>query len=91
MSQPNSRVTFEALPDQALVRLQFLIAWSVIPFSTSTLWRKCRTGDFPAPVRVSNQITAWRVGDIREWLKDPGGFTTDNAGQKRQSRKVGAA
>jgi len=91
MSQPNSRVTFEALPDQALVRLQFLIAWSVIPFSTSTLWRKCRSGEFPAPVRVSNQITAWRVGDIRGWLKDPGNFTTNTAGQKRQSGKVGAA
>ena len=75
MSQPNSRVTFEALPDQALVRLQFLIAWSLLPFSTSTLWRKCRSGEFPAPVKVSSQVTAWRVEDLRLWLSDPENFS----------------
>jgi prophage regulatory protein len=91
MHRPKLTTDFDTLSDHALLRLQFLIAWRVIPFSTSTLWRKCRIGEFPAPVRVSNQITAWRVGDIRGWLKDPGSFTTNTAGQKRQSGKVGAA
>lgn len=75
MSQPKSIATFEALPDQAMVRLQFLIAWSLIPFSTSTLWRKCRSGEFPAPIKVSSQVTAWRVEDLRLWLSDPENFS----------------
>jgi prophage regulatory protein len=62
---------FHQLPDDALIRLCLLLSWGLIPFSTSTLWRKCRTGDFPPPVRVSSGVTAWRVGDVRRWLKDP--------------------
>ena len=75
MSQPKSIATFETLPDHALLRLQFLIAWCIIPFSTSTLWRKCRNGEFPAPIKVSSQVTAWRVEDVRMWLSDPENFS----------------
>jgi prophage regulatory protein len=65
---------FNRLPDQALIRLFTLMAWRLVPFSPSTLWRKCHRGEFPPPVRVSAGITAWRVGDIRQWLRDPERF-----------------
>lgn len=65
---------FNRLPDEALIRLCLLISWGLIPFSPSTLWRHCRSGAFPPPVRVSAGVTAWRVGDIRQWLRDPDGF-----------------
>jgi predicted DNA-binding transcriptional regulator AlpA len=69
-----AQVEFNRLPDDALIRLDFLVAWGLIPFSRSTLWRKVRQGVFPAPVRVSSQVTAWRCKDVRAWLENPSGF-----------------
>jgi predicted DNA-binding transcriptional regulator AlpA len=43
-----------------------------LPFSASTLWRKVRNGDFPAPVKLSAGITAWRLSDVNEWLTSKG-------------------
>jgi predicted DNA-binding transcriptional regulator AlpA len=74
MSQPKPSTDFDELPDDALIRLSLLLAFSLIPFSTSTLWRRVRANTFPKPVRLSPQVTAWRVGEIREWLKNPGEF-----------------
>jgi len=65
---------FDALPDSAFVRLNQLLH-GVLPFSASTTWRKVREGRFPQPVKVSCQITAWRVGEVRRWLADPKGFS----------------
>ena len=42
---------------------------ALVPFSSATLWRKVRSGDFPAPVKLSERITAWRVEDITAWLQ----------------------
>lgn len=70
-SHRSPRESFHRLPDDALIRLVMLMAWGLVPFSTSTLWRKVRQGEFPPPIKVSSGITAWRVGHIRQWLKDP--------------------
>ncbi len=78
---------FSALPDDALIRLYAMMAWGLVPFSSSTLWRKCRTGEFPAPLKVSNQITAWRVGDVRRWLKSPADFSPELHHRKAPLRK----
>jgi hypothetical protein len=40
----------------------------VIPFSAATLWRKVAAKEFPAPVKLSAGITAWKVEDVREWI-----------------------
>jgi prophage regulatory protein len=71
-------VDFENLPDEALVRLAWLIALGILPFSPATLWRHVAAGKFPAPVKISPGVTAWRVGSIREWLKDPSGYRAIN-------------
>ncbi len=66
---------FDALADSALIRLSGLVpspkrpsATPVLPFSASTLWRKVRDGEFPAPLKLSGSMTAWRVSDVRAWL-----------------------
>lgn len=46
--------------------LQFL------PFSAATLWRAVRAGTFPAPVKLSARVTAWRTSDIDEWMDSRG-------------------
>lgn len=40
-----------------------------IPFSQATLWRKVAVKEFPAPVKLSVGVTAWRVEDIRAWME----------------------
>jgi prophage regulatory protein len=78
-----SHEEFSRLPDEALIRLVLLSSWGLIPFSASTLWRRVRSGAFPAPVKVSPQITAWRAGDIRLWLSDPAGFHAERVCAKK--------
>jgi hypothetical protein len=53
---------FEALPSDALVRINVVAAHEAC--SGSTIWRRIRLGVFPKPVKQGG-ITAWRVGDIR--------------------------
>jgi predicted DNA-binding transcriptional regulator AlpA len=64
--EPSS--TFDDLPDLALIQIRPLVNYGVLPYSATTIWRKCRIGEFPAPIKISAGITAWRVGDIREYL-----------------------
>lgn len=61
--------TFDDLPASGFIRQAQLIP-NVVPFSSATLWRKCKSGQFPKPVKLSERVTAWRVGDIRQFLQD---------------------
>lgn len=65
-----SSVDYKNLPDIAMVRERQLIP--VLPFTSPTLWRRVRSGDFPQPVRLPGRITAWRWGDVRQWLESHG-------------------
>jgi predicted DNA-binding transcriptional regulator AlpA len=63
-----TKSTFDTLPDTGYIRQSQLIP-DVVPISSATLWRKCKSGTFPKPVRLSERVTAWRVGDVRNWLE----------------------
>lgn len=39
-----------------------------MPFSRSTLWRRVADESFPAPVKIFERVTAWRVEDVRAWM-----------------------
>ena len=65
MSKP---VLFKDLPDLALIQIRGLIDYRVVPYSATTIWRFVKKGQFPAPIKVSDGVTAWRVGDIRKYL-----------------------
>lgn len=60
--------TFDSLPATGYIRQSQLIP-TVVPFSSATLWRKCKAGQFPKPVKLSERVTAWRVGDVRQFLE----------------------
>lgn len=69
--------SFDALPDSAFIRESKLVtspkrpdAMAVLPFSAPTLWRKVKNGSFPKPRRLSERVTAWQVGAVRQWLAD---------------------
>jgi len=62
------------LPDAGFIRQTQLVGnkkkgmAGLIPFSPATLWRKVNSGEFPAPVKLSAGVTAWRVEDVRAWI-----------------------
>lgn len=66
---------FDHLPDSALLRETDLVrspkrpyATPPLPFSAPTLWRKVKAGTFPKPIKLSERVTAWRVGSVRAWI-----------------------
>jgi predicted DNA-binding transcriptional regulator AlpA len=56
------------LPATGYVRQSQLLG-GILPLSSPTLWRMVKAGDFPAPVKLSPRVTAWRVEDIRSWMQ----------------------
>jgi predicted DNA-binding transcriptional regulator AlpA len=61
------------------IRQRQLISGGFIAFSHATLWRKVRDGSFPAPVKLSAGVTAWRERDVMEWQR------TQEYGERRES------
>lgn len=59
--------TAGALPTGAYVRQRQLVP-AIIPVSPSTLRRMVADGEFPAPVKLSKRVRAWRVDQVRQWL-----------------------
>ena len=74
--------TFGELPAVGYVRQSQLIGVpdkpGILPFSSPTLWRLVKAGKFPAPVKLSNRVTAWDVALIRAWMqaRNTGGVST---------------
>ena len=73
-SHAEHRSKFDALPNDALIRLKDLLEFNVIPFSSTTIWRKIKARTFPQPEKISVNIAAWRCKSIREWLKSPASY-----------------
>jgi prophage regulatory protein len=56
-----------ALPETGFIRAAQLCP-GIVPIGRTTLWRKVKAGEFPAPVRLSANVVAWRVEDVRAWI-----------------------
>ena len=81
---------FDALPDSAFIRESQLVQSpkrpdtpAPLPFSAPTLWRKVKAGTFPKPHRLSERVTAWKVGDVRAWIASH--CATQQAGTQAKS------
>lgn len=37
------------------------------PVAAATIWRWVKRGDFPAPVSLGPQTTAWRIDELDIW------------------------
>lgn len=57
---------FSSKDDAALVDDKTVAA--IYGTHRNTIWRWVRSGRLPAPLRVSDATTRWRVGDIRKHL-----------------------
>lgn len=60
-----------SLPETGFLRQTQVL--SFVPISKSTLWRRVVAGTFPAPVKLSVNVTAWRAEDLRRWIAEQGG------------------
>lgn len=65
MKKPDNAIG--RLPESGFLRQSQLIPL-IVPFSSATLWRMVKAGTFPAPVKLSERVTAWRVEDVRAWM-----------------------
>lgn len=64
---PSALQYFDSLPNSAHVRqpvIQILFACS-----SSTVWRRVKDGRIPKPLKLSDRVTAWQVGELRSVLK----------------------
>lgn len=48
-----------------------------VPFSAATLWRLVAAGKFPKPIKLTDQITAWRRSSVLDWERDPAGYKAE--------------
>lgn len=60
----------KAQSSQEYLRLQELL--TVVPFSSSTVWRKSRDGTFVRPRKLSSRITVWKRAEVEQWLESQG-------------------
>ena len=60
---------FAELPDDALIRMTALVP-HVIPVSVPTMHRWVKQGKFPRPLTLQPRVSGWRVGAVRQWLKE---------------------
>ena len=66
---------FDALPDSAFIREAQLVQSpnrpdtpALLPFSAPTLWRKVKAGTFCKPYKLSDRVTALKVGEVSAWM-----------------------
>lgn len=59
---------FDSLSDYALVRLPVL--QGLYACSRATVWRHVKAGLIPAPIKLSERITVWRVRELRKHLME---------------------
>lgn len=57
----------------------------MLPFFSATLWRKVKSGVFPAPLKLSKAVTAWRRSKVEDWLAAKG---QPAAVAKKKARKL---
>lgn len=62
----SNKVTPATLPRDGYSRLSQILPFLPIAKSTVELWT--RQGKFPAPVKLSATVTAWKNSDIHAWL-----------------------
>lgn len=59
---------FDSLPNDTLVRKR-VVRVILGGVSDSALWRRAKAGEIPQPVQINCRAVAWRVGDLRDYIR----------------------
>jgi predicted DNA-binding transcriptional regulator AlpA len=54
---------FSEMPSASFIRLPVVAL--LYGHSPATVWRNCKKGLMPSPVKISERVTAWNVGQIK--------------------------
>lgn len=68
LAQSQSSNINSFVPHVAFLR-QPQVVGAIFPGGPTSLWRHVKNGTFPAPVKISGRITAWRRDDLIAWLE----------------------
>ena len=64
-------------PTNRLIRINELASSKgqpgIVPISPATLWRWVKAGKFPAPIRLSDRVTAWESVKVNAWIEAQAG------------------
>ena len=63
---PDALRNFDYFPDSANVRQP--VVQALVGCSSATVWRMVHRGTLPAPRKLSERVTAWNVGELRQAL-----------------------
>lgn len=63
---PPELKNFDDLPNSAHVRLP--VVAGLYACSYSNIWRNVQKGAIPAPVKLTENVSAWNVGELRQAL-----------------------
>lgn len=58
-----------SLPETGYLRLPEVLKF--YPVSKSTWWAGVKSGKYPAGVKLSDRVTAWKAEDIRKLIDQP--------------------
>lgn len=61
----DARTLDRAAPEQLFLRLPQVL--KAVGVGRSTVWRWCKEGLFPTPVRLGPRVVAWRASDVSDW------------------------
>jgi predicted DNA-binding transcriptional regulator AlpA len=64
---PDALKHFDSLPDAAFVRQPVVEA--LFSCSGTTVWRRVKDGRIPKPRKLSDRVTGWNVGALRQALQ----------------------
>lgn len=64
---PSALQNFNAMPDCGYCRLP--VVQALYACSSASVWRGVKAGRIPKPKKLSLNITAWNVGELRVALK----------------------
>lgn len=67
MSAAISAQTASDLPPPVFLRQPQVL--HMLQVSAPTLWRMVKARRFPAPCKLSPNVTAWRADDVRAWCE----------------------
>lgn len=71
MAQHTTQVEDRLITDKEVAHL--------LGASRSWPWKLAQDGRLPAPIRLTERCTRWRLSEIRAWMADPQGWQAANA------------
>lgn len=63
---PDALKNFDLAPNSGFVRQP--VVQGLYGISAATVWRMVKRGTLPSPHKLSERVTAWNVGELREAL-----------------------